>query len=57
MIPGLGPLVISGVCARAGRATAEERRIATTDLAKDIIVENLKKPLWLIYVRTPERVR
>jgi hypothetical protein len=57
MTPWLGPLVISGVCAKPGRATAEERRITTTDLAKGIIVKNLKKPLWLIYVRTPARVR
>jgi hypothetical protein len=53
-MPGLGPVVISGVCAKPA---AEPRRIATTDLAKDIIVENLKKPLWLIYVPTLERVR
>jgi hypothetical protein len=57
MMPWLGPLVTSGVCAKPGRATTQQRRIATTDLAKGIIVENLKKPLWLIYVPTPERVR
>jgi hypothetical protein len=57
MMPWLGPLVTSGVCAKPGRATTQQRRIATTDLAKGIIVENLKKPLWLIYVRTPALVR
>jgi hypothetical protein len=49
-MPWLGPLETSGVCAKPGRATAEQSRITTTDLAKGIIVKNLKKPLWLIYV-------
>jgi hypothetical protein len=50
MMPWLGPLETSGVCAKPGRATAQQSRITTTGLAKGIIVKNLKKPLWLIYV-------
>jgi hypothetical protein len=56
-MPGLGPVVISGVCAKPGRAAVQQSRMTTADLAKGIIVENLKKPLWLIYVPTLERVR
>ena len=41
------PPASSGVWAKPGRAITQHSRMARVDLAKVIVGENLKRPLWL----------